>query len=146
MENIMSLRLLRLPFLLILLSLANNTFSGELENAIAAGKQEYIRSCSLCHGEDAKGEGRWSSVLTVPVADLTLLKNNNNNHFPFAETYKTIDGRDKILSHEVMNMPSWAERFSSITRDAAEEKFAATIARGKIFELLLYLDSIQEES
>jgi len=141
----MSAHLLRLLFLLIVLSLVNNAFSGELENAIAAGKQEFIHSCSLCHGEDAKGEGRYSSMLTVAVANLTLLKKNNDNHFPFHESYKIIDGRDKIRSHELMNMPSWSERFSSITKDSAQEKFAETIARGKIFELLLYLESIQEE-
>mgnify|MGYP001827773838 CR=1 FL=1 len=130
--------------ILVLILMPHCVVANEIDNAIDAGKQEFFRSCTLCHGEDAKGNGRWAAMLTVPVSNLTLLQKNNNNHFPFAETYKTIDGRDKVRAHELMNMPSWSERFSP-TMDSVEGKYSETVARGKIFELLLYLQSIQVE-
>lgn len=116
--------------------------ANDIEKAIDAGKQEYLRSCTLCHGDDAVGNGRWAAMINVPVSDLTLLQKNNGNQFPFVEAYNIIDGRDKVSAHELMNMPSWIMRFNqSISSD--EEQYSETFARGKIFELLLYLQSIQ---
>ena len=134
--------------LLAYLSLALITgyvFASDAEDAVAAGKEEFLYSCSLCHGEDAKGKGVFSTMLTVPVADLTVLQRNNDGVFPFYESYKKIDGRGEVRSHALMNMPVWGDRFSQTTQYSTEEKYNDTLVRGKIFELLVYLRSIQEE-
>ena len=125
--------------------LAGYVHASDAENAAAAGKEEFLYSCSLCHGEDAKGKGVFSTMLTVPVADLTVLQRNNDGVFPFYESYKKIDGRGEVRSHALMNMPVWGDRFSQTTQYSTEEKFNNTLVRGKIFELLVYLRSIQEE-
>lgn len=131
---------------MLIVSLCTASVSAsEIEKTVTAGKEEFNYSCSLCHGEDAKGKGVFSTMLTVPVADLTVLKKDNDGVFPFYESYKKIDGRGEIRSHALMNMPIWGERFTVTTQYSTEEKYNSTLVRGKIFELLIYLRSIQEE-
>ncbi len=125
--------------------LVGNVNANEVEKTVEAGKEEFLYSCSLCHGENAKGEGIFSTMLTVPVADLTVLSKENNGVFPFYESFRKIDGRGEVRSHALMNMPMWGERFSVTTQYSTEEKYNDTLVRGKIFELLIYLRSIQEE-
>ena len=125
--------------------LVGNVNANEVEKTVEAGKEEFLYSCSLCHGEDAKGEGIFSTMLTVPVADLTVLSKENNGVFPFYESFRKIDGRGEVRSHALMNMPMWGERFSVTTQYSTEEKYNDTLVRGKIFELLIYLRSIQGE-
>ena len=131
--------------LLFLALVGGSANASEADKAEAAGKEEFLYSCSLCHGEDAKGKGVFSTMLTIPVADLTILKKENDGVFPFFESYRKIDGRGEVRSHALMNMPMWGERFSVTTQYSTEEKYNATLVRGKIFELLVYLRSIQEE-
>ena len=107
-------------------------------------KQEFRDSCSICHGTSAKGDGVFATMLTIPVADLTTLNEKYGNKFPFFEVYLTIDGRDQIKSHELMNMPMWGQRFSHVFSSSVDQKYTDTLVRGKIFEIMLYLQSIQE--
>ena len=116
----------------------------ELESAIKKGKQEFMDSCFLCHGENAKGDGPFSTMLTIETADLTQLKKNNNNSFPYRNIYLTIDGTDQIKQHGPRRMPIWGDRFKSATWATVSQDYADTLVRGKIFELMLYLESIQE--
>lgn len=125
--------------------IVSNVNASEAEKAKQAGKEEFLYSCSLCHGKDAKGEGVFSTMLTIPVADLTQLKKKNGGVFPFYESYKKIDGRGEIRSHALMNMPRWGERFSETTQHATEKQYNDTLVRGKIFEILIYLHSIQKK-
>ncbi len=125
--------------------LVGNVNANEVEKTVEAGKEEFLYSCSLCHGENAKGEGIFSTMLTVPVADLTVLSRENNGVFPFYESFRKIDGRGEVRSHALMNMPMWGERFSVTTQYSTEEKYNDTLVRSKIFELLIYLRSIQGE-
>ena len=122
----------------------NSAFSTEMHEAIANGEQEFIDSCSICHGTSATGDGEFATMLTIPVAELTTLKQNNDGKFPFYEVYLTIDGRDQIRSHQLMNMPMWGDRFSTVISRSANPKYADTYVRGKIFEIMLYLQSIQK--
>ena len=116
----------------------------ELESAEAKGKVEFIESCSLCHGKNAKGDGLFSSMLTVETPDLTRLSKNNGGAFPFREIYLIIDGRDEIKQHGPRHMPIWGDRFNSTTWYTVNREYADTLVRGKIFELMLYLQSVQE--
>ena len=131
--------------LLITFTLCHSTsYSSELNDAIESGKQEFLDSCALCHGNDAKGNGVFSTMLTVPVADLTVLTNKYGGQFPFFEVYMTIDGRDQIRPHELMNMPMWGKRFTHVFNNSIDQEYTDTLVRGRIFEVMLYLQSIQE--
>ncbi len=118
--------------------------AGEVNAAEVKGKQEFADSCSLCHGADAKGSGIFSEMLTIPTADLTQLRKNNEGYFPYKALYSIIDGRDDIKQHGSRYMPIWGDRYQSTTWFAVDKEHAETLVRGTIFELLLYLDSIQE--
>ncbi len=126
---------------LVMLSAAK---AQELDSAIEKGKQEFMDSCFLCHGENAKGDGPFSTMLTIETADLTQLKKNNNGSFPYRDVYLTIDGTDQIKQHGPRRMPIWGDRFKSSTWATVSQDHADTLVRGKIFELMLYLESIQE--
>lgn len=138
----------RVNFLLVLvvtsLIMWSYASADEMDTAISSGKQEFIDSCSLCHGEDAKGQGIFSEMLIIPTADLTKLKSNNNGYFPYKSVYSIIDGRDNVKQHGPRYMPIWGNRFNTTTWADVNQEYSQTLVRGKIFELLLYLESIQE--
>ena len=100
----------------------NPAFSTEIQDAIVNGKQEFIDSCSICHGASDTGDGEFATMLTIPVADLTTLSENNDGNFPFYEVYQTVDGRDQIRSHQLMNMPMWGDRFSTVVSRSADPR------------------------
>jgi cytochrome c1 len=116
----------------------------EVNAAEVKGKQEFMDNCSLCHGENAKGHGVFAEMLIIPTADLTQLSKNNDGHLPYKALYSIIDGRDDIKQHGPRYMPIWGDRYQSTTWFAVDKGHAETLVRGTIFELLLYLDSIQE--
>jgi mono/diheme cytochrome c family protein len=116
----------------------------ETKDAIKMGKNEYQRTCSLCHGIDAKGHGIYAFELNKAPANLALIKKSNNNAFPFSKLYRIIDGRDEITSHGTRMMPIWGQRFNSESWINTNQLNSETLVRGRIFELLLYLETIQE--
>ena len=140
--NIKSLLISLCAFLVI--STSSYGDSEELKDAIANGKQEFQDSCFLCHGDDGKGKGPFASMLVIKTADLTKLSKNNNGAFPFKEVYLSIDGRDQIKQHGPRQMPIWGDRFQATTWASVSTDHASTLVRGKIFELMLYIESIQE--
>jgi hypothetical protein len=114
------------------------------KDAIAMGKEEYLRTCSLCHGIDAKGHGVYAFELKDAPADLTLIEKKNYGVFPFSRLYKIIDGRDEVKSHGARDMPVWGDRYSSESWLYTNARNSETLVRGQIFELLLYLETIQK--
>lgn len=110
----------------------------------AEGKAQFTENCALCHGEDAKGDGVFAKLLTVDTPDLTLLKKQNDGVFPYKDVYLMIDGREEVLLHGPRYMPIWGDRFKTSTWTHVSEEHADTLVRGTIFELLMYLDSIQQ--
>tara|TARA_R110002096_G_scaffold204901_2_gene390633 strand:+ start:1509 stop:1943 length:435 start_codon:yes stop_codon:yes gene_type:complete len=113
-------------------------------DTIEEGKRQFMDNCSLCHGNSAKGDGVFSKLLTIDTPDLTLLKTDNGGHFPFKEVYLMVDGREEVLLHGPRYMPIWGDRFKSSTWISVSGDHADTLVRGSIFELLMYLDSIQQ--
>lgn len=134
-----------LVFLMSVFASSQIVQAEQLNQAIDKGKQEFIDSCSLCHGASAKGDGLFASMLTVETADLTKLSKNNDGFFPFREVYLIVDGRESIKQHGPRRMPIWGDRFKSTTWYTVNQDYAETLVSGKIFELLLYLESIQEK-
>lgn len=110
---------------------------GAPEAAVAAGRQRFEENCALCHGLDARGNGPFAALLNVKPPDLTVLARNAGGEFPFSRIYRRIDGRDLPLAHGTSDMPVWGSR---LKREGGDE----TYVRGRIFEILLYLESLQQ--
>ena len=118
----------------------------ETKDAVAMGKKEFEQSCSICHGIDAKGNGLYASVLKERPADLTKLAIKNKNVFPYKKLYTIIDGREEIETHGTRAMPIWGSSLKSERWHDLNPKYAETQVRGRIFEILLYLESIQDST
>lgn len=116
----------------------------ETDDLVIEGQKEFQQRCAVCHGEKGKGDGPYSFALVFKPADLTKLLVENDGDFPFIETYLIIDGRDMIKYHGTRLMPIWGNRYSQETWSSVSSEYASTLVRGRIFELLMYLYSIQE--
>ncbi len=110
------------------------------QEVAAAGKPVYEHYCATCHGREAKGDGPAMNLLTVKPADLTQISKRNNGTFPFWKTYRVVDGREEIKGHGSRDMPIWGAEFRSATTSSPT---AQTQVRGRILELVYYLQSIQ---
>ncbi len=119
--------------------------TSELDNIALSGEKEYMKNCALCHGEKAKGDGPYSIALVFKPTDLTQLLAENNGYFPFVELYYIIDGRDMMKVHGTRLMPIWGDRYSNESWSIVNPENTQTLVRGRIFELLMYLYSIQEQ-
>jgi mono/diheme cytochrome c family protein len=110
------------------------------EEVAKAGQPVYEHYCAVCHGREGKGDGGAASLLTVKPADLTQLSKKNNGTFPFWQVYRVIDGREEIKGHGTRDMPIWGQEFRL---QSSSSTMAESQARGRIFELVYYLESIQ---
>lgn len=114
------------------------------KNGVELGRQEFINTCAMCHGKDGKGNGPFSLHLATKPKDLTLIRINNNGEFPFKKLYDIIDGREITQTHGSRTMPIWGDHYSAESWLEVSTQYAETLARGRILELLLYLESIQD--
>lgn len=110
----------------------------EIDSAFAAGERRFEENCGICHGLDGKGMGAFSELLKVDPPDLTVLTRENNGYFPFTGIYNAIDGRNAPLAHGREGMPIWGDRYKQSVDDGSE-----TLVRGRILELILYIQSLQ---
>lgn len=113
------------------------------KEVIAAGQPVYQQYCASCHGAEGKGNGPMASVLTVKPADRTQLSKNHGGQFPFWHVYQVIDGRapTAIKGHGTPEMPVWGKQFQM--EEAGTRGSEQT--RGRILQLVYYLQSIQAE-
>lgn len=116
----------------------------ETDDLVIEGQKEFLQRCAVCHGEEARGDGPYSFALVFKPADLTKLAVDNGGQFPFVETYLVLDGRDMIKYHGTRLMPIWGDRYSQETWSMVSPEYASTLVRGRIFELLMYLYTIQD--
>ena len=123
-----------------LLCIFASALSAEQGALIDNGRDRFNRQCGICHGIDGSGAGAFSELLVVSPPDLTVLAKNNGGHFPFKRIHKIIDGRTLPLAHGSGTMPIWGERYEHSVPNRNE-----TIIAGRIFELMLFLDSIQKK-
>lgn len=112
------------------------------DRTIAAGKQQFLNHCAVCHGADGKGAGIVANKLTEVPTNLTVLTKNNGGNFPFEQIYRTIDGRQSIGAHGSREMPIWGAEFKLGTPTAGG--MSESVVRGRILELIVYISSIQE--
>ncbi len=131
-------------FLFLYPSIVFSSDSDVSEELISAGARTYHRFCSVCHGENAKGNGPFADNIKVAPPNLTELSANNNG-FPWVYLYGVIDGNNIAQAHGTKEMPIWGDLFDLNQWSSSNIENANTIVHGRIFELLMYLNSIQVE-
>jgi mono/diheme cytochrome c family protein len=119
------------------------TAHAQEDEIIAGGKTKYEKYCASCHGHAGKGNGDMAALLMVKPADLTQLKKKNNGAFPFWHVYRTIDGRELVRAHGSREMPLWGVVFQ-MEEGANTANTQEDIVRGRIWQLVYFLESIQE--
>ena len=110
-----------------------------LSDVVSEGEALYDIYCETCHGKEGRGDGPLSAELGTTPSDLRRLR-AEDEWFPFSEVYLTIDGRKRVMAHEERSMPVWGFVFQVRGMDLDQEKEV----RGRILELVFYLDSIQD--
>lgn len=110
----------------------------------ARGVEFYRAACAQCHGADGKGDGPAARSLTTRPADLTTLARRNNGAFPFVRVGQIIDGREDILLHGGRDMPFWGPLFGVEAGDRFGNRMREAYVQGRVYELVLYLNSIQQ--
>ena len=108
------------------------------------GYGSYLDACSICHGAFGRGDGSMANMLEKAPADLTQLSKNNGGVFPWRYVYETIDGRLLTDAHGQRDMPIWGEVWTrAVPPDQGRQ--ADMYVKGRILELMLYLDAIQQK-
>ena len=74
------------------------------------GREEYLQSCAVCHGQDGSGLGSTTSKLQIKPADLRSLAKRNGGVYLPNYVYEKIDGRRAPNFHAKSAMPIWGCR------------------------------------
>ena len=110
------------------------------------GKQEFESKCASCHGQNGKGDGPLSRMLTPKPTDLTTMAKRNGGVFPAQRAYDIIDGRLEVEAHGSRAMPVWGREFRAKAPDLeGAYDFRTTVAQAKILALIDYLFRLQEK-
>jgi mono/diheme cytochrome c family protein len=116
------------------------------------GSDEFLSYCSACHGLDAKGNGPMAEFLTIKPANLTLLAKNSTDQYqtkagqyPFYKVFQIIDGRTLVSGHGDKEMPIWGARYRGEEGSKHGPVGAERVVRGRILELVYYLQLIQQD-
>ncbi len=132
-----------LLFLFVAMAFGPSPSRGQQQEIIEGGRYLFEKFCAACHGARAQGDGPQASSLDPKPANLTLLAQRNGGSFPFWKTYRMIDGREVIPSHENRDMPVFGVWFRIPDDEVSIETEWADQVRGRIWQLLSFLESIQ---
>lgn len=116
---------------------------GQWQEIRERGRQEYRANCAICHGESGKGDGPMAKHLNTKPSNLTLISKRHYNQFPFWHIYSVVDGRADVELHGPRTMPVWGDRFRAEQGTEGPGPWI-DLARGRIWQLVVYLESIQE--
>jgi mono/diheme cytochrome c family protein len=108
------------------------------------GRELFVQHCAACHGTNAQGTGPLTSHLLGRPANLTQLSKRNGGEFPFWRVYRMIDGREAIAQHGPREMPAWGNWFQIPADEGHGPTDWRDQVRGRLWQLLEYLKSIQE--
>jgi mono/diheme cytochrome c family protein len=122
---------------------AANAQSASDSSEFSRGQQEYMSGCAACHGEKADGNGPIATMFKTPVPDLTGIAQRNDGKFPLLDVMHIIDGRMEVKAHG-NPMPVFGRRFENQASDRVGPYGSEMIVRGRVLELVLYLQSIQK--
>ncbi len=117
--------------------------ASQQQEVIGGGRQLFEKFCVACHGQGARGDGPMGDSLSPQPADLTKLSARNEGMFPFWQAYRIIDGRQAMESHGSRDMPVFGHWFRIPDDEVSIESEWADQVRGRIWQLLSYLESIQ---
>lgn len=129
---------------LILLSLGIQVGLSQQPEVIQGGRMLFEKFCVTCHGYGAKGDGLLADSLSPKPADLTQLTQRHGGTFPFWHAYRVIDGRQHLEAHGTREMPVFGIWFRIPDDEVSIESEWADQVRGRIWQLLSYLESIQK--
>lgn len=110
---------------------------------VNTGHHVYQRACAVCHGRDASGGGPYAPMLVATPPDLTILAKANGGRFPFERVMEIVSGNELMPAHGARDMPIWGQEFSD--EAAALGMDARTLARGRLLEVMAYLEFLQEK-
>lgn len=105
------------------------------------GALEFVRACAVCHGIHGRGDAVASSLLSVPVPDLTQIAARNDGNFPTEDIISIIDGRG-TRGHGPM--PVWGYEMQNDNMAVVGSEAADAIVRARIISIAEHLKSIQE--
>lgn len=125
------------------LGIVVSSAGGQQQEVIGGGRYLYEKFCKMCHGPRAMGNGPEAHFLQPKPADLTKLRQRHGGTFPFWKTYRMIDGREQVPSHGTREMPVFGVWFRIPDDEVTIETEWADQVRGRIWQLLSYLKSIQ---
>jgi mono/diheme cytochrome c family protein len=115
--------------------------TGSQTEETARGEHLYRMHCLNCHGPEGRGDGPMARVLKTRPPDLTLLTKRHRGEFPREYVHQSIDGRFRVGSHGLREMPVWGLSFQVRGRDDDQEHEVQTRLRA----LVSYLESIQRQ-
>ena len=122
---------------------ATAVLAQEPNQEFMVGREEFLSACAACHGEAADGNGEIATMFKDRVPDLTGIAKRNDGVFPMLKVIQAIDGRAVIRGH-VNPMPVFGNRYRKEATGGNAIFGAEAIARGRVLELALYLQSIQQ--
>ena len=117
---------------------------GQVAEVQKGGREIFLQLCAACHGTNAKGEGPLTSQTRGIPPNLTQLSTRNKGVFPFWHVYRVIDGRDDVAQHGPREMPAWGNWFQIPEDEGHGPTDWRDQVRGRLWQLLVYLESIQE--
>jgi mono/diheme cytochrome c family protein len=126
----------------IVILMQPRTGAAQQEEVSKAGLPAYTQYCGTCHGPDGKGDGPEAAKLRSRPTDLTQLRKMYKGDFPVWRLYAMIDGREEVRGHGTREMPIWGNEFK---QQAGRSHVAESQTRGRIFELIYYIESLQEK-
>ncbi|HEY7462773.1 MAG TPA: cytochrome c [Gemmatimonadota bacterium] len=114
---------------------------GEQKLQDLSGREMFLRYCSPCHGEEAKGNGPVAMFMRPQPPDLTKLAAEGK--FEEEHVAEVIDGRRMPQAHGTRQMPVWGAVFEEQLR-SQERPHPPFEAYLRTITLVDYLRSIQE--
>jgi hypothetical protein len=102
-----------------------------------------LRRCATGHGEGGKGNGAAARSLTTRRSDLATRVGRSDGAFPFLRVGQIIDGREDIAQHGGREMTLWGYMFGVEAGDQFG-RMREVYVQGRVYELVLYLNSIQQ--
>ena len=120
-----------------------NSVGAQEQEVIGGGRYLYEKFCKTCHGPRAMENGAKAPTLKPKPSNLTTLRQRHGGQFPFWETYRMIDGRVDVPGHGTREMPVFGVWFRIPHDEVSIESEWADQVRGRIWQLLSYLKSIQ---
>src|SRR6476660_585730 len=100
-------------FLFLALSLICASTCIVTAQEINKGREEFLRSCAVCHGEGGSGLGPMASKLQIKPADLRSIAKRNGGVYSPDSVYEKIDSRKAPNLHAKSEMPIWGCRHAA---------------------------------